>query len=1103
MQDSHVRQEALNPYQSFIVQAPAGSGKTQLLTSRMLTLLATRVTTPESILAITFTRKAAQEMKRRVMGALQLACGPEPTQEHQKALWLLGKQVLVADQKYDWGLLLNPQRLRIMTIDALCSSITHQLPLSSRLGANPACVEYASTLYVQAAQKTVSQCLTSDQLENSAIKTLLLHLNNRQSLACESIANMLASREQWLGLIFSQQSDDMNRLRHILERSIEEVVKDSFEKIMSSLWTVDWDGLSLYLNYAAFNMESSYLQQTLCEWIGLSSDVSDLEKWRDLSRWLCTTEGELRKTVDKRQGFPAASSIKDKELAARAKLMKEGFIAWLDQVREDAQAAGALKELIALPDPIYADQQWDVLKALFTLLPKAVEQLYLLFESRGETDFSAIARCALTALGGENDPTDLDLKFDDALHHILVDEFQDTSSTQFDLVRRLVAHWENNGEKTLFLVGDPMQSIYRFRQAEVGGFLQAQHYGIGPIQLKSLSLRSNFRSEKPIIDWINEHMPRVFAVEDDIYLGAITYAPFDAQLSSGSSSGVFLKWVDGSAGLCESFIDTLHHLQSDETIQSIAILVRNRGHIEAILPALRQANIPYQAVEIEKITETPCIRQLLQLTRAYVNRADTQAWIAVLMSPYIGLSLADLTCLREQSVLYVDALMDWTHSEGISDIGHSILTRVSPILTDWIIEKNRLPLAQAVEGAWFALGGPASLPGAWHLTDAEAFFELLHACDQGGTLDLIAFENRLNILFSNASQSSKIQIMTIHKSKGLEFDAVLIPSLERQPKASEKPLLLWESCPIQQENVLLFAPIHAAQEEVDPIYEFMWKKHKIRERHEIARLLYVALTRAKKQLHLFAEKTKPRQDSFLALLQHAFDELQKPASTQSQEAIPDEMVPLSYHLERLDPHWQHPFLEQLLKAHHDAQSVKNNPIDHDMILPERYDDKTLGTLIHKILYLWSEQTFLLNQPIEQQLPCWMAMLLENGLSSTHLDWVKGVMERVQADPRAHFILGPHQIAASELEITMMLDGQVKTYVIDRTFVDQDNVRVIVDYKTGSPSHESQGLGRYREQLLSYARVMQTLEARSIRLCLYFPLTGDYIEEMYSASEVIS
>lgn len=380
---------------------------------------------------------------------------------------------------------------------------------------------------------------------------------------------------------------------------------------------------------------------------------------------------------------------------------------------------------------------------------------------------------------------------------------------------------------------------------------------------------------------------------------------------------------------------------------------------------------------------------------------------------------------------------------------------------------------------------------------------MLHACDEGGTIDLITFENRLDNLFSNASQSAKIQIMTIHKSKGLEFDAVLIPSLERQPKASEKPLLLWESCPIDQENVLLFAPIHEAQEDVDPIYEFMWKKHKIRERHENARLLYVALTRAKKQLHLFAEKKKPRQDSFLALLQGAFDAFSLAEADIASDAIPAQMIPLSYHLQRLDPHWKHPFLEQLLKAHHDAKIVKNNPIDHDMIIPDRYVDKTLGTLIHQILYLWAEQPFLLKQPIEQQLPCWKAMLLENGLSLTHLDWVKHVMQSVQADPRAQFILGPHSIADSEHEITIVQDGQVNTYVIDRTFVDQDNVRVIVDYKTGNPSHESQGLGRYREQLFSYARVMQTLESRSIRLCLYFPLTGDYREEMYSASEVIS
>ncbi|MFI4956133.1 MAG: UvrD-helicase domain-containing protein [Gammaproteobacteria bacterium] len=1087
MKDDLIRREALDPYQSFIVQAPAGSGKTQLLTSRILSLLASRVQKPESILAITFTRKAAQEMKRRVMKALMLGKGPEPEKEHEKALWALANAVLAVDEKYQWRLLENPQRLRIMTIDALCSSITHQLPLSSRLGADPKPIESSRSTYIKAAQQAIHLLL---EQENSALETLLLHLNNNQEKASEWIANMLSSREQWLPLLYAQDRDDLTKLRRTLESNIAIVIQETFEKTMEKTWGVDWDGLSLYVSFAASNLESAYAQEVMASWVGLSPDISDFDKWRALCRWICTKEGDLRKTVDKRQGFPASSSIKDKEEAAHAKQMKEGFMAWLNHVREDVDACDALRELISLPDPIYSDRQWEVLKALFHVLPVAVEQLHLLFASRSEVDFTAIARCALTALGGDGDPTDLDLKLDDTLHHILVDEFQDTSKPQFELIHRLVAFWENDGQKTLFLVGDPMQSIYRFRQAEVGGFLQAQLYGMGPIPLKSVSLSSNFRSERPVIDWINEQMPPAFAPEDDIYMGAITYAPFEAQHDASPGAGVYVERIAEEATEGPAFLSTLTRLLQDKTIETIAILVRNRNHIEDILPTLRAAKIPYQAVDMEKIIETPCVRQLFQLTQAYLNVANSQAWISVLMSPYCGMTLSDLTHLKNSASTYWEALLTWNTIDAISADGKWILSRVAPILTAWMANKNRLPMAQAIEGVWLALGGPASLPTLEGVADAEPYFDLLSECEQGGTLDIEQFNVRLDKLFSKASGAANIQIMTIHHAKGLEFDAVLIPGLERQPKSSEKPLLLWESCPIDSGHVFLFAPIHPTQEDVDPIYEYIWKKNKIREKNENARLLYVALTRAKKQLYLFAKEVKSRPNSFIALIENAVAEQASPTSQPNESSAPcnAEMIPLSYVLKRLNPTWDNPYFSRDT-AMALVSDDKANPIDMNAILPSQFEHKTLGTLIHKELYLWSLDHGLISQSIENHLPRWRAMLLEYGLPEVHLDWVKTVMARVQADPTAQDILSPHLDARSEYDITVQEDGKVKTYVIDRTYVDKDGVRVIVDYKT---AEHAEGFEKHRAQLEGYARVMRTLEDRPIRLCLYYPLTGDII-----------
>ena len=136
VQDVNERREALNPQRSFIVQAPAGSGKTSLLTQRYLTLLA-HVRHPEEIIAITFTRKAAAEMRNRIIEALNSVREACPSTEHERHTWALAKAALARDEQSGWNLLAHPARLRIHTIDALCNTLTRQMPVLSNLGGCP------------------------------------------------------------------------------------------------------------------------------------------------------------------------------------------------------------------------------------------------------------------------------------------------------------------------------------------------------------------------------------------------------------------------------------------------------------------------------------------------------------------------------------------------------------------------------------------------------------------------------------------------------------------------------------------------------------------------------------------------------------------------------------------------------------------------------------------------------------------------------------------------------------------------------------------------------------------------------------------------------
>src|SRR5438874_6191183 len=161
--DAQARKEALDPSRSFIVQAPAGSGKTELLIQRYLVLLGV-ANEPEEVVAITFTRKAAAEMRARVIAALDLAAGGEEqaSEPHKKITCDLAAKVLARDNERGWGLLHNPSRLRIQTIDALCSAVAHSAPLEGGSGSLGEPLERVDELYLEAARRTVRELAGGD-----------------------------------------------------------------------------------------------------------------------------------------------------------------------------------------------------------------------------------------------------------------------------------------------------------------------------------------------------------------------------------------------------------------------------------------------------------------------------------------------------------------------------------------------------------------------------------------------------------------------------------------------------------------------------------------------------------------------------------------------------------------------------------------------------------------------------------------------------------------------------------------------------------------------------------------------------------------------------
>ncbi len=1131
--DAAARERALAPDGSFIVQAPAGSGKTELLTRRYLRLLAC-VDHPEEIVAITFTRKAANEMRNRVLGALDKAKGPRPESANEAAGWELARAALARDQGKGWNILASPERLRIGTIDSFCAGLARQMPMLSRLGAPPAIVLDAELLYREAARALIAR-LESDAELSPAIERLLEHLDNDLPNVEGLIGKMLARRDQWMRhLGDGSQPPDRKTLEAALVRVIEQALAALRAAIPADLASE----LLALARYAAENSQAAGAASEILACLDLKqlpgTKVENLAAWRGLGSLLVApSSGDWRKTVTAKNGFPAPSGAKNAPDHARYKNAKADFTGLIETLSACPGLLDRLAGLPTLPPPRYDDGQWQVVEALCRLLPLAVAELWCVFQSRGEVDFTQVAWSALRALGTRDEPTDLALTLDYRIRHVLVDEFQDTSLSQYELLDLLTTGWSPGDGRTLFVVGDPMQSVYRFRQAEVGLFLRSWHRGIGNVRLEPLALQVNFRSQQGIVDWVNGAFARAFPAEENVGAGAVSYSPAVAYHPPGTPPAVTVHPMLGrdDSAEAEQVAALVKQALTDPSQETIAILVRSRGHLFEIAPWLRREGLRFQAVEIEALGHRSVVQDLLSLTRALVHPGDRLSWLALLRAPWCGLALADLEALAggDQQAVVWESMQDAGLCARLSNDGRTRLGHVRAVLADCFAQLRRRPLRRLVEGAWIALGGPACATDRTDLQDALVYLDMLEELEVGGDLaELDVLSERVDKLFAlpDVEAPPRLRLMTIHKAKGLQFHTVIIPGLGKIPQRSEPPLLIWAERPSPETRAadLLLAPIRERGKDGEPISAYLMNFEAEKGRYEDGRLLYVAATRAIDRLHLLGHVKVTEKDGARemrpppsgSLLYHLWNVVQPEfdrvfgetvaAGKTTAEAGATADQP-STSIRRLPLEWR------LSAAPAPVSWDRSDATIEVAVAPPRVEFewareaiRHVGTIVHRTLQQigreggenWDEDRVNTLRP-------WLARLLsEEGVPPAQIDAAvvraEAAVLQTLSDGRGRWILdGKHTDAQCEYALSSVVDGEFVNVILDRTFVADDGVRWIIDYKTSS--HEGGGLdefldreqGRYRGQLERYARIMAQLDPRPIRLGLYFPLLGGWCE----------
>lgn len=1127
--DAAARADSLDITRSLIVQAPAGSGKTTLLIQRYLRLLAA-VEEPEAILAMTFTRKAAGEMRARVEQALAEAALPESAWPHDPAkrqTVRLAQAALRHAELRGWRLPETPGRLRIQTIDGVHRSLAAAVPISAGGAGQLALASQPLSLYREVARRSLREAELDSEWA-AASGRLFEHLDNAWVRVEELLAKMLAQRARWLphlvGRSFAELSCELSQVLTQVLRELQLQLEGAFDSDALRQIAVLARHAKGVLDATGGDVEFRRQLHALAD--AEDGVTLDLEGWRSLAHFVLTKQdtpgaSQFRKRVTIQQGF----GPKDPQ--------KKGFERWLAD-ESSPQRAALLDEARQAPPVAFDADEGELMQSLVRLLLLAASQLELAFRERGEIDFIGVAAAAREALREDGDvERERILHQGSRLQHLLIDEFQDTSRDQFELILGLTRDWQSGDGRTLFVVGDPMQSIYQFREARVDLFEAAIREGFGRVRLESRSLARNFRSVPAIVEHVNQLFADVFPKTVDPQESAVPFAASlagrtdDADVRDAGSAAPAIDWRlaavlgdDSRSQHWESgaVVDCVRRWRSDTSIESIAILVAARHHATALVAALSEAGYPVRGVDLVPLVDTAVVQDLLALTRALSSVLDRVAWLAMLRAPWCGLSLVDLTALLEDQpkAAIVDLWDDQERLERLSNDGRARLVHLQRCLAP-MLARGDLALSLRVESVWLQLHAPGCYEDEGAMDDARRFLDALaEASTRRGWRAAVDLGPMLDGLYAAGSPlAGAIEVMTIHRAKGLEFDAVIVPGLSRRVQNDSPELLELVEWQAAGHTLALFGPIAASDAIADRPSVSAWIR-RLRSRRldrERARLLYVAMTRAKRHLAPIAGFGMKRDGGASiasrsplgvlrgAIAAHIDNALRAPVTTVELESEPNALGGFR--------RWPVAFEPPAWPADLAVSTLNLSSTELDAVTPRASVQsgdphaRAVGIVIHRELERLAHQAELPTDVANSAEVRWRQGLLFEGVPEErcnhYLERVRGAVQHTLRAERGRWILARRdERDGLELALTGKVAGRIVNVVVDRCFVEAGE-RWVIDYKTAVPPDDDVAgfvaaqCEVHRAQLARYSTLLARLGPEPVRAALYFPAIDRFVE----------
>jgi ATP-dependent helicase/nuclease subunit A len=833
--DAEARALAVDPRRNVALEASAGTGKTRVLVDRYLGLLVAGVQ-PRNILAITFTRKAAAEMRQRILQELAKrqrdgTIAPERAREIRE----------------------HVTEISISTIDAFCLALLREFPLEADVDPGFDLADETETpkLVAEALDKTlrIGRGLATDEPETALLFAELGEFRLREGLARLIDRRLVA----W---------DALSRfLRASSDATIDAAVTGLLARVRLALASVP-GGLSGFVatgpHHAAFTLLVRDVQALLRQPPPSPATTQALlERLRD---HVLTQDGAPRKRLTYKKAEFRSASDYERHLAAVTALgpyLMEALAVYREDINR--VLARSVRRLFAI----------------------ALEQYQRTLRKYGVLDFSDVLERTLRLLAQMDEFSRSRFKLESRYQHVLVDEFQDTSRAQWSLVELLVRSWAAGRglagrqlEPSVFIVGDRKQSIYGFRDAEVAVLDEASRYieALRPSGRVRTAISRSFRSVRELLSFVNDLFAAIDKAparsdafrygDDDVFpLGSVTVTESDALGLVAAASDE--QQADSVAEEIARLLATGTTVRDrDSGVRrairpgDIAVLFRTREGHRLFEDALARRRVPFYVYKGLGFFDADEIKDVLALIAFLARPQSDLNAAALLRSRFVRLSDEALKQLAPAIATSLTADAAPPALATLHQTDRDRLTLARETIRRWLEAVDRLPPAELVDqviadSAYAVeIGGTSYRQAHENLKKVRA---LVRRLQNRGYATLGRIVDHFAQLVAGGDESNAIvdavdavNVMTTHAAKGLEFPVVFLVHLHRGSGGSADPIRV---SPASDDSGEPSVAVGEHQSAADRDLE-------ARESEESKRLLYVAVTRARDRLYFAATLTE-------------------------------------------------------------------------------------------------------------------------------------------------------------------------------------------------------------------------------------------------------